>query len=124
MEHHKVMNIPQFGHDVIAATACPSCGRYTLTMEMHVSDRGEDEAWVTCSSCTGQARLVLNDLKHNYLCEVCGKKLTATPAEAFSAGWDTPPHFTTHVTCDSCPISGTMWYMLMLEQQRREQNNR
>lgn len=57
---------------------------------------------------------------NHYICEVCGKTLTTTPDDAFNRGWDTRPSFTTHTTCDTCPISGTMWYMLMLEQQRGE----
>ena len=59
-----------------------------------------------------------------FVCEVCGKQLTATAGEAFKLGWDTIPHFTTHTTCESCPITDTMWYMLMLEQQQRKQNDR
>lgn len=55
-----------------------------------------------------------------FICEVCGKKLVATPDEAFNLGWDTAPRFTSHTTCETCPITGTMWWMLIQEQQNRK----
>jgi hypothetical protein len=48
-----------------------------------------------------------------YTCEVCGTKTTGqTTQELFKAGWDTPPHFTTHVTCPTCPITKTAVFVM------------
>jgi hypothetical protein len=39
-----------------------------------------------------------------YVCQCCGVEREFENAEiAFRAGWDTPPRFTTHVTCELCP---------------------
>jgi DNA-directed RNA polymerase subunit M/transcription elongation factor TFIIS len=48
----------------------------------------------------------------DYTCEGCGKKWHGTQAAAFEAGWDAPPWFTTHVTCESCGIDKTAWWIM------------
>lgn len=35
-------------------------------------------------------------------CQMCGRSACATLENAFSEGWDAPPHFTMEVTCPSC----------------------
>jgi len=46
-------------------------------------------------------------------CEGCKKTFKGTAQEAFEAGWDCPPWFTSHVTCPDCPISSTTWWSMM-----------
>ena len=36
-------------------------------------------------------------------CQCCGHEESLTAEEAFQAGWDAPPHFSTHVCCPLCP---------------------
>jgi hypothetical protein len=50
-----------------------------------------------------------------YKCEGCEKTFEGTAKEAFEAGWDTPERFMSHCTCDTCPISVTLWWQLMIE---------
>jgi hypothetical protein len=40
----------------------------------------------------------------NLKCQCCGVEKDFPDGEAaYRAGWDAPPHFTTHVCCDLCP---------------------
>lgn len=50
-----------------------------------------------------------------YGCEGCDKTFEGTAEEAFQAGWDTPERFMSHCTCDTCPITVTLWWRLMIE---------
>ncbi len=37
-------------------------------------------------------------------CQCCGiEREFKDGEEAFQAGWDAPPHFSTHICCDICP---------------------
>lgn len=37
-------------------------------------------------------------------CDCCGvQRQFRSEQDAFKAGWDAPPHFTTHVCCNLCP---------------------
>lgn len=45
-------------------------------------------------------------------CEVCEKKFTGTPKEAFNKGWDVPPYFTGYIKCGNCGIDKTAIWAL------------
>ena len=55
-------------------------------------------------------------------CEVCEKELWATPADAFTAGWDFagpgglyPAGIVSPRTCGGCPINRTVWWRLAMD---------
>jgi hypothetical protein len=56
-------------------------------------------------------------MTRTYTCEGCGKTFTGTPHEAFEAGWDTPERFMGHCTCESCPITTTLWWRMQVDGQ-------
>jgi len=52
-----------------------------------------------------------------HICEVCGLEQTATPDEAFDAGWDYPPRMgvfgvLSPRTCPDCTIDKTLWWAI------------
>ena len=60
------------------------------------------------------------DKKLIHICEVCGKRETLTPEEAFNEGWDYPPRMggfgiVGPRTCGDCPINLTVWWALVSE---------
>jgi len=48
----------------------------------------------------------------DFECEVCEKKFTGSPKEAFDKGWDVPPYFTGYIKCEDC---GSNCYLGSLE---------
>jgi hypothetical protein len=57
------------------------------------------------------------EVVNTYACEGCAKTFEGTADQAFLAGWDTPERFTSHTTCDTCPISVTAWWAVVVEKQ-------
>lgn len=60
-----------------------------------------------------------------HVCEVCGVEQVLTPEAAYEAGWDYPPKMgvfgiISPRTCPNCPMAGTVWAALVLEQRSRE----
>ena len=62
---------------------------------------------------------MLENIRFQHICEVCGKKEFLTADEAFYAGWDYPPHFgafgvVSPRTCPDCDMMDTAWFALQL----------
>lgn len=54
-------------------------------------------------------------------CEVCGKTETLTSEKAFESGWDFPPRMgswgvISPRTCGSCPMVGTVWWAVVVDE--------
>lgn len=68
------------------------------------------------SSTNGFSREEFDRLteRHAHLtCEGCGATFIGIAKDAFDAGWDCMPWFVSHTTCPNCPITKTLWYMLI-----------
>lgn len=62
-----------------------------------------------------------------HICEVCGTEKVMTSEEAFNEGWDYPPRMgifgvISPRTCETCPITGTLWWRLVVEKQPPSQD--
>ena len=67
-----------------------------------------------------------NSKKYIHVCEVCGRRESLTPEEAYEEGWDYPPKMgafgiLSPRTCPFCSIDKTSWWAIAVEHKSKEE---